>query len=79
MLNCNLPELLTLVLLIQDKSFSENKVDPDQLVSDEAMCSGYTLFSNLIWASSRKNLSFGGLKQHRRRPACASAQSDQRL
>ena len=32
-----------------------------------------------IWASSRENLSSGGCEQHRRRPACASAQSDQRL
>ena len=31
------------------------------------------------WASSRENLSSGGCEQHRRRPACASAQSDQRL
>ena len=32
-----------------------------------------------IWASARENLSSGVCKQHRRRPACASAQSDQRL
>ena len=31
------------------------------------------------WASSRENLSSGGCEQHRRRPACAFAQSDQRL
>ena len=31
------------------------------------------------WASSRENLSSGFCEQHRRRPACASAQSDQRL
>ena len=35
--------------------------------------------SDLIWASSRENLSSGVSEQHRRRPACASAQSDQRL
>ena len=31
------------------------------------------------WASSRENLSVGVWEQQRRRPACASAQSDQRL
>ena len=35
------------------------------------------------WAATRENLSLGGggggCEQHRRRPACASAQSDQRL
>ena len=36
-------------------------------------------WSILYWASSRVNLSSGGCEQHRRRPACASAQSDQRL
>ena len=34
---------------------------------------------NIIAASTRANLSSGVCKQHRRRPACASAQSDQRL
>ena len=33
----------------------------------------------IIWASMRENLSLGVCEQHRRRPACASAQSDQRL
>ena len=32
-----------------------------------------------IWASSRENLSSEVYEQQRRRPACASAQSDQRL
>ena len=32
-----------------------------------------------IWASSRENLSSGVCEQQRRRPACASAQSDQCL
>ena len=31
------------------------------------------------WASTRENLSLGVCEQHRRRPACASAQTDQRL
>ena len=31
------------------------------------------------WASTRENLSSGVCEQHRRRPACASAQPDQRL
>ena len=30
-----------------------------------------------MWAAMRENLSFGGLRQHRGRPACASMQSDQ--
>ena len=40
----------------------------------------------MIWASTRENLTSGGgggggggCEQHQRRPACASAQSDQRL
>ena len=42
---------------------------------------GYQHFEyfNIIWASTRENLSSGVWEQHRRRPACASAQSDQRL
>ena len=36
-------------------------------------------FYNIRWASARENLSYGVCEQHRRRPACASAQSDQRL
>ena len=35
--------------------------------------------SKTIWALPRENLSSGVCEQHRRRPACASAQSDQRL
>ena len=31
------------------------------------------------WASTRENLSSEVCEQHRRRPACASAQADQRL
>ena len=30
-----------------------------------------------IWAATQKNLSLGVRKQHRRKPACTSAQSDQ--
>ena len=37
------------------------------------------ILSFIKWASSRENLSSGVCEQHRRRPACASAQSDQRL
>ena len=33
----------------------------------------------IIWASPWENLSSGVCEQHRRRPACAFAQSDQRL
>ena len=32
-----------------------------------------------IWAATRENLPSGFCEQHRRRPACASEQSDQRL
>ena len=39
----------------------------------------YVIFVSKIWASTRENLSSGVCEQHRRRPACASAQSDQRL
>ena len=37
------------------------------------------LIPNSNWASSRENLSSEVREQQRRRPACASAQSDQRL
>ena len=33
----------------------------------------------IIWASTRKNLTSGVCEYQRRRPACASAQSDQHL
>ena len=36
-------------------------------------------FISFIWALSRQNLSSGACEQQRRRPACAYAQSDQRL
>ena len=35
--------------------------------------------SGSIWAWAREDPSSGICEQHRRRPACASAQSDQRL
>ena len=35
--------------------------------------------TNTIWALTRENLSLGVCEQHRHRPACASAKSDQRL
>ena len=34
---------------------------------------------NILFGPQGKNLSSGVCEQHRRRPACASAQSDQRL
>ena len=37
------------------------------------------IFSNIMWASTRENLSSGFCEQQRRRPACQSAQSDQHL
>ena len=46
-------------------------------------CSSFTIAriinTAIIWASTRETLSLGVCEQHRRRPACASAQSDQRL
>ena len=46
-------------------------------------CSSFTIAriinTAIIWASTRETLSSGVCEQHRRRPACASAQSDQRL
>ena len=33
----------------------------------------------IIWASTQQNLSLGVCEKQRHRPACASAQSDQRL
>ena len=43
----------------------------------QSLCHGSQVCS--IWAATRENLSSGIWEQHRRRPACASAQSDQRL
>ena len=40
---------------------------------------GFTARLKYMWASTRKNVSSGVCEQHRRRPACASGQSDQRL
>ena len=46
-------------------------------------CSSFTIAriinTAIIWASTRETLSSGVCEQDRRRPACASAQSDQRL
>ena len=46
-------------------------------------CSSFTIAriinTAIKWASTRETLSSGVCEQHRRRPACASAQSDQRL
>ena len=46
-------------------------------------CSSFTIAriinTAIIWASTRETLSSGVCEQHSRRPACASAQSDQRL
>ena len=44
--------------------------------SQEPLLLTYTKY---IWASTRENLSSGVCEQHRRRPACASTQSDQCL
>ena len=59
---------------LQNTSAKEaNNMNPDQTAPKGAVWSGS------IWASMRKNLSSGVCEQHRRRPAWASAQSDQRL
>ena len=46
-------------------------------------CSSFTIAriinTAIIWTSTRETLSSGVCEQHRRRPACASVQSDQRL
>ena len=39
----------------------------------------YCCLITIIWAATRENLSSGFCEQQRPRPACASAQSDQRL
>ena len=46
-----------------------------------SLASNYLTYrwATIIWASTRENLSSVVCEQHRRRPACASAQSDQRL
>ena len=46
---------------------------------EQAYGFGHSVFTNIIWASTRENLSLGDCEKQRRRPACASAQSDQRL
>ena len=53
-----------------------NGLDLDQ---DRHTVTGSKERTNDIWASTRENLSSRVCEQHRRRPACASAQSDQRL
>ena len=54
---------------VRDNDCSQNKPKSDS-ISDRP---------GTIWASTRENLSSGVCEQHRRRPACTSAQSDQRL
>ena len=40
---------------------------------------GNIIWGNIIWATTRENLSWGGCEQQRCRPACVFASSDQRL
>ena len=59
-----------------------NSLDPDQTAPIGAVCSGSTLFASIPNSSVKlgnylQQTTVG--KQHRRRTACASAQSDQRL
>ena len=51
----------------------------DLSLSDTSGWSLNKAFAHMIWAASRENMSSEVCGQHRRRPACASAQSDQRL
>ena len=44
-----------------------------------SICYRFYRQSTSKWAPTRENLSSGVCKQQRRRPACASAQTDQRL
>ena len=74
-------------LLVHLQSFSTNAVHYNV---PESVKNGVPLFYlpqptsivpslNIIWASKQENLSLGVCEQHRRRPACASVQSDQHL
>ena len=47
--------------------------------SESALGAQNFIIGRIIWAMSRENLSSVVCEQQRRRPACASAQSDQRL
>ena len=49
------------------------------LCSDKKVKNNIRILTIYIWASSRENLSSVLCEQQRHRPACASAQSDQRL
>ena len=70
----NVPYLMEVLWDISDLPFILSK--------DQTKLSRYLakeLNAPISWASTRENLSSGVCEQHRRRPACASAQSDQRL
>ena len=54
-------------------------VPSHRFVSCHLCCDPNVIVCGIIWASSRENLSSGAGEQQMRRPACASAQSDQRL
>ena len=57
---------------------TDNKSRPEVPVDRRWTLLLYAAFG-MIWASTRENLSSGVCEQHRCRPACASAQTDQRL
>ena len=65
----NTRSLLDLLTSIYLYCISLTAVEPYTMT----LCTGYN------WASTRENLSSGVCEQHRRRPACAFAQTDQRL
>ena len=51
-----------------------------RLTRSETSKTGFlALWSKNIWTTTRENMSSGVCEQHRRRPACTSAQSDQCL
>ena len=57
----------------------ECDITHDNISSGEFHLIIATIKATPIWASTRENLSSGCCEQQRRRPACAYAQSDQRL
>ena len=63
------------------KSYQQTTLGDNELMFMNPGYKGTTLYFTqiLIWASRQENLSSGVCEQHRRKPACTSVQSDQRL
>ena len=74
-----------LILKLQNINIGDSVIIIESLTAKTSMCSTIILNvvhitkSSYIWAGTRENLSSGVCEQHRRRPACASAQTDLRL